>query len=72
MNMLQKNIKAQGLLRVLEAVLGFHTVVRLVDGLQCPRCQARIHNDAELTDDGWRLTCRECHVDILAVEGEVL
>jgi hypothetical protein len=67
--MLQKN-KAEGLLRTLTAMLGSDTVVRLVDGLQCPRCQAHIHNDAELTEDGWRLLCRECHVDILTVEGE--
>jgi hypothetical protein len=69
--MLQKNIQAEGLLRVLTAVLGSNTVVRLVDGLRCPRCQAGICNDAMLTNDGWRLTCRECHVDILAVEGDV-
>lgn len=55
--------------RTLAVLLGSDTIVRLVDGLQCPRCKAGIHNDAELTDDGWRLLCRGCHVDIITVEG---
>jgi hypothetical protein len=67
----QKNKAAEGLLRTLTAMLGSDITIRLVDGLRCPRCQAGIHNDAELTDDGWRLLCRECHVDILVVEGDV-
>jgi hypothetical protein len=69
--MLHKNIKAEGLLRVLTAVLGSDVTIRLVDGLRCPRCQAGISNNVELTDDGWRLLCRGCHTDILTVEGEV-
>jgi ribosomal protein L40E len=68
--MLQKNVYAEGLLRTLTALVGRNAVVRLVDGLICPRCQARLHNDAEQTEDGWRLLCRKCHVDILTVEGE--
>jgi hypothetical protein len=68
--MLHKNIKAEGLLRTLTALVGENTVVRLVDGLVCPRCSARIHNDAQLTEEGWRLLCRECHVDILTVDGD--
>ena len=69
--MLQKNIQAQGLLRTLTALLGSSTVIHLVGGLQCPRCQSHIRNDPEETGDGWRIVCGSCLVDILAVEGDV-
>jgi ribosomal protein L40E len=67
---LHRNTKAEGLLRTLTALVGENTTVRLVDGLVCPRCSARLHNDAELTDDGWRLLCRKCHADVLVVEDD--
>jgi hypothetical protein len=65
--MLHKNIYAEGLLRALAVVLD-DRIIRLVDGLHCPACQAEIHNDPEETDDGWRIVCRNCHRDLLVVE----
>jgi DNA-directed RNA polymerase subunit RPC12/RpoP len=65
-----RNIYAEGLLRALSAILGPRTI-RLIDGLRCPRCGSKIVNDPEETDHGWRLLCRECHIDILAVDGNV-
>jgi hypothetical protein len=65
--MLHKNIYAEGLLRALAVVLG-DRIIRLVDGLRCPRCQAEIRNDPEETDDGWRIICHGCHRDLFVIE----
>jgi hypothetical protein len=68
---LHRNIRGEGLLRALTALLGSDTTVRLVDGLRCPRCGTAIHLHPEETDIGWRILCSGCHGDILVVESDV-
>jgi hypothetical protein len=63
---------AVGLIRTLNALLG-PRVIRLIDGLHCPHCGTKIVNYPEETNTGWRLTCRNCHGDLLDVdEGDLL
>jgi hypothetical protein len=62
--MLTPNILHHGLLRIRSAVLG-NRIIRLVDGLNCPRRAHAIHNEPERTNDGWRILCPNCHIDII-------
>jgi len=60
---------APGRSRMSTAVLDNKTIVRMADRWACPFCGKCLHpTDLEMTEDGVRMLCGNCHHDVLTIE----